>query len=459
MELLHRVVDRQERAQLASAQRLRVGEGRGGVLDVLRLVAPVGLGDGRPPVPGRDDGVGVHGVRGVGLVRGLRGDEREPRSVVGGGLVEERQRAVLDDGGAVAGDGVHRPVVVVGTVVVDHRVLQQPLLEVRRIVGGLPGVEVLAEQAGAVARLLEVPLHGGVLVQVVRARIVQHAVVVRLPSGEDRGAGRGAERRGDVPVAEPHAMADEPVDGLGGGPLGLLGLVVGEDDQDVGPGRGTCRGGGSGAGECGESGDGGRGGDRRGAGQESSAADLGLIVAAHRVLPFVAAGTDYERGGVTPDGPVHSALCSRPRSTCRRAKSITSAAMAAKLGLLGRYAQCIRGTQHAEFTPPLRYVTNVARPAVRAGVRAPPRGARAVRGADVATDLAGGRDGFQQRAGNSPVPTSARSTRPTPVGLLPVRQAVSDASGQQHRLRKLLLRVVDRAADSHLTPGGGDLPR
>jgi hypothetical protein len=59
-------------------------------------------------------------------------------------------------------------VVVVVAVVVAHRLLEQPLVEVGRVVAGAPVVEVLAEQA-----------------QVVRVAGVEDAVVVGVPARHD----------------------------------------------------------------------------------------------------------------------------------------------------------------------------------------------------------------------------------------------------------------------------------
>ena len=219
---------RARRACPARQTVLRLAEERG-------FVGLVGLEDGRPPGPLRHPRVGVLLLRDVELVGASawrRTRTRAARSVPG--PVDEGEGAVLDDGGVVAGDVPDGPAVVVVAVVVRHRFLEQPLVEVGRVVAGGPVVEVLAEQARAVTGLVQLPLHGGVLVQVVGVAGVQDAVVVRVPARHDRGAGGRAQRGVGVRPREVDAVAAEPVDGPAERPVGLLGLVVGDDEQDVG---------------------------------------------------------------------------------------------------------------------------------------------------------------------------------------------------------------------------------
>ena len=117
------------------------------------------------------------------------------------------------------------------------------------------GAEVpLADHAGVIAAGLQVLGH--VVARAIEAVEHRHAVEVRILPGEQRGAAGRADGIGDKRIREPHAFLGEPVDvrrlvhlrAIGGD--GVLRVVVGEDEEDVGSWLSS---------ECGRTNDAGRG--------------------------------------------------------------------------------------------------------------------------------------------------------------------------------------------------------
>jgi hypothetical protein len=103
--------------------------------------------------------------------------------------------------------------------------------------GGIAAEVPFADHAGVVAAFLQVLGH--VVAAAVEAVENRHAIQVRILPGEQRGAAGGADGVGDEAVGEARATFGEAVNvrglvdlGAVGGD-GVLGVVVGEDEQDI----------------------------------------------------------------------------------------------------------------------------------------------------------------------------------------------------------------------------------
>ena len=203
-------------------------------------------------------------------VRRVRANPHEEglRAVVGQGVAHEGDRGVADDGRRVVvrrlargahGDGAAGDGVVAlgerGVVVLDfaHDGLardagRQAIAFSSSVAAvGLHDVEHLAEEAGAVADVVECDGHGAQPpVRVVVARrvhphaalggVVVDAVVLHEAAREQRRTRRAADRRVDEEVGEVGAVGDEDVAGrwhrLHGAEAHVL--VVGEEEDEVG---------------------------------------------------------------------------------------------------------------------------------------------------------------------------------------------------------------------------------
>ena len=150
--------------------------------------------------------------------------------------LEPLDREIRDDLGGVAG-------VLNALAIADHRrvvvraLADEPFIVVKA--GGL-GLEVpLADQGGLVAGGLE-EFGVGLLRAVELVAVLAEAVDVAVLACEDDRAGWPADGVGDVTAVEAHAAIGDAVD-VGGlvavgavGADGLVGVVVGHDEEDVG---------------------------------------------------------------------------------------------------------------------------------------------------------------------------------------------------------------------------------
>ena len=184
--------------------------------------------------------------------RAVRGVVREPQ--------EERMPSAglgADEAGGVAREDVRRVVTGVGAEVAKHAVVAHPVAVVAlglrlrepgleagggsRALGAVVVVQVLADHRGAIARAREPDREGVGFVaeRRVAGMVREHAARVGIVTGEEAGAIRAAEGRRGNAVDELGPGADDPAEGLGhvAGLEAVLRLVVGEDDEEVGPAR------------------------------------------------------------------------------------------------------------------------------------------------------------------------------------------------------------------------------
>ena len=187
--------------------------------------------------------------RQVGSVGGVR-REVEEQPLVGRRAVEELHRPLRQHVGGVVGRvgavlaAVAEPVVVVGARPVrrterGEAVPSRRGVALRRPVG--EGVEVLADQAGAVAARRQRGREGAVLVAVLvepppatgRPGVGPHAGVVREPAGQQRRPRRAAQRGRHHRVAERGAAVDQQPLHLRHPGQGAGRLVVGQDHHHV----------------------------------------------------------------------------------------------------------------------------------------------------------------------------------------------------------------------------------
>jgi len=104
--------------------------------------------------------------------------------------------------------------------------------------GGIAAEMPFADHASVVTAILQVLRH--VVAAAVEAIEYRHGIAVRVLSGEQGGAARGANGVGDEAIGEASASLGEAVKvrglvdlGAVGGD-GVLGVVVGKDENDVG---------------------------------------------------------------------------------------------------------------------------------------------------------------------------------------------------------------------------------
>ena len=162
--------------------------------------------------------------------------------------VEEAQSLIAEAVAPVA----RLPLVVRGGGVLPHLAAGErgvgptvPVGPSRGFVGGVVAVRVLPDEGSRVPGAMQ-PRGDVVGLPAVlpegpdaAARVVVplHSRVVRVLAPQDRGPGGAAQRLGDVGVGEVHALTRHPLPDVGHGEHRIFGLVVGHDEQDVGPGR------------------------------------------------------------------------------------------------------------------------------------------------------------------------------------------------------------------------------
>ena len=154
-------------------------------------------------------------------------------------LAHPVQREVSDDVGDVTLHLDHALGVLHRRVVVDA-LSRQDLPEVEA--GGVADEVPLAYDGGLIAGLLQQLREGELRAVEDRVRVVEEAVEVRVFAGQDDGAARTADGVGDQGAIEAHAFLGEAVDvrglvqltGVTVGADRLVGMVIGEDEHDVG---------------------------------------------------------------------------------------------------------------------------------------------------------------------------------------------------------------------------------
>src|SRR5581483_9402192 len=247
----HRVVHRLQGLQLVDAELVALGHVAGAQqrqpLDERRLVRDVRLvvaGRAERGQGGELAAVAVgRGGRGVGGEGGVVQEER-----LAAGALDELLGLLGQHVGGVVGRlravRLQAAVDVEGVVVVADRAGEGgPGVPAGRDVGwrgvGAVAVEVLAEQGGAVAGVVQAGGQGGAVAEgghpAVGPLVAQHAVVAGELAGQDGGAAGAADRGGDEGVGEgaPHQALDG-----GHGAERVPALVVGQDQHDVRPRRG-----------------------------------------------------------------------------------------------------------------------------------------------------------------------------------------------------------------------------
>ena len=154
-------------------------------------------------------------------------------------LAHPVEREVGDDVGDVTLHLHHALGVLHRRVVVDA-LAGQHLPEVEA--GGITDEVPLADDGGLVAGLLQQLREGELRAVEDGVRVVEEAVEVRVFAGQDDGAARTADGIGDQSAIEAHTFLGKAVDvrglvqltGVTVGADRLIGVVIGEDEHDVG---------------------------------------------------------------------------------------------------------------------------------------------------------------------------------------------------------------------------------
>src|SRR6185312_13633714 len=111
--------------------------------------------------------------------------------------------------------------------------------------GGITDKVPFADDSGLIAGFLQQLWEGGLRTVEAAVGVVVEAVGVRILAGDERGPARAADRIANHAAIEANSVLTDAIDirrveqlaGVAVGTDGLVGVIVGEDDDDVG-GRG-----------------------------------------------------------------------------------------------------------------------------------------------------------------------------------------------------------------------------